>query len=51
MTSGTFLRSLFFGLEDDLLNLIGREGFYIGAVALYGDEEDFFLALGAIIFV
>ena len=51
MTSQTFLRGFFFSRENDLPDLIDREWFYIGAVALYGDEEDFFLALSAVIFV
>ena len=43
--SRLFSGRFFFGLENDLLNLFNREGFYIGAVTFYGDEEDFFLAL------
>ena len=47
LLSGRF----FLGPVNDLLDLIDGEGFYINAVAFYGDEKDFFLALGVVILV
>jgi len=47
--SGRFSGGFFLSFEDDLLDLFYRERFYIGTVAFYSDEEDFFLALNNII--
>ncbi len=33
--------------NNNILNLLDREGFYIDALTLYSDEKDFFLALSA----
>ena len=37
----------FLSRNNNILNLLDREGFYIDALTLYSDEKDFFLALSA----
>src|SRR6266404_3969085 len=39
----------FFGCEDNLFNLLDRERFYINALTLYGEEQDFLLTRSACI--